>query len=131
VAEDAAGPGFAYTFGLYEEFKHPELIILGLSYEAMHRVINDAGTQIKNGKQFVHGDTAMGLFADYPCSFRHVNPLQYRRTLSWAMWFYGDANFPALQLFWPDKQNHFPWDAAFNESLRKLQPDLSEPPPSA
>lgn len=32
-AEDADGPGFAYSFVLYEEFKHPEIVSFGLPGE--------------------------------------------------------------------------------------------------
>ena len=30
IAEDDEGPGFAYSFGLYERYQHPEIIIFGL-----------------------------------------------------------------------------------------------------
>jgi hypothetical protein len=131
IAEDAAGPGFAYSFGLYEEFSHPEIIIFGLPDETMHRLINDVGNRVRGGAKYSAGDETSDLLKGYTCAFRTVNPLQYRKTLTWALWFYGNANFPALQLFWPDKLNRFPWDPDFREQLRDRQPDLSEPPPSA
>jgi hypothetical protein len=43
IAGDALGPGFAYSFGLYEEFGHPEIIIFGIAEETMHRLIKRCG----------------------------------------------------------------------------------------
>lgn len=48
VAEDASGPGFAYSFGVYKEFGHPEIIIFGLPEETVHRLINDVGKQVQS-----------------------------------------------------------------------------------
>jgi hypothetical protein len=29
------------------------------------------------------------------------------------MWFYEGVDFPALQMFWPDREGRFPWDKGF------------------
>ena len=55
ISEDGEGPGFAYSFGLYEEFQHPEIIIFGLAPEVMHRLIDDVGKQIQNGTRYGDG----------------------------------------------------------------------------
>jgi Domain of unknown function (DUF4262) len=128
IAKDSDRPGFAYSFGLFEEFQHPEIIIFGLDSAIMHRIINNAGNQIQKGIRYSDGDVTKELLEGYDCAFRRVNPLQYRGTCAWAVWFYGNADFPVLQLFWPDKGHRFPWDDKFTESLRQLQPDLREPP---
>lgn len=130
IAEDSEGPGFAYSFGLYEEFQHPEIIIFGLDSAIMHEVINCTGDLVRKGARYGDGDVTGELLEGYNCAFRQVNPLQYRETCNWAVWFYGDSEFPVLQLFWPDKRGRFPWDEEFTESLRDLQPDLSKPPAS-
>lgn len=130
IAEDASGPGFAYSFGLYEEFGHPEIIIFGLPLKTMHLLINDVGEQVRSGAKYSAGDCASDLIKGYTCSFGVVNPLQYRKTCTWTAWFYESYSFPALQLFWPDKQDRFPWEPDFREQLRDRQPDLSQRPPS-
>ena len=131
IAADAEGPGFAYSFGLFEEFQHPEIIIFGLDSDTMHGIVNVAGEQVRKGARYRDGDVSGDLLEGFNCAFRRVNPLQYRETCSWAVWFYGNSEFPVLQLFWPDKRSRFPWDEGFTKSLRNLQPDLSEPPASA
>jgi hypothetical protein len=128
IAGDSDGPGFAYSFGLYQEFQHPEIIVFGLDSAIMHAIINDAGDQIRKGARFREGDVTGELLRGYNCAFRQVNTLQYHDTCSWAVWFYGNSDFPVLQLFWPDKKGRFPWDEDFTDSMRELQPDLSQPP---
>lgn len=131
IAEDEKGPSFAYTFGVCEEFKHPELIIYGLDPRDMHRVLNNAGKLIRAGTSYQDGDVIHDLLEGYPCAVRSVNPSWYPKTCTWTLWFYQQASFPALQLVWPDKNGRFPWDTGFDESLRSKQPHLSQPPPSA
>jgi hypothetical protein len=131
IAEDAEGPGFAYSFGMFEEFKHPELIVFGLHPGPMHRLINIAGESIKSGDRYRDGDVVDGLLEGFPCALRSVSPQRYPETCTWALWFYKHASFPVLQVFWPDKNGRLPWDAGFIESLRDKQPDLSHPPASS
>jgi len=131
IFEDATGPAFAYSFGLYEEFGHPEIIIFGLPLETMHHLINDIGNRVRDGHRYSAGDQTRDLLKGYTCAFGMVNPLQYRKTCTWTIWFYESYRFPALQLFWPDKQNRFPWEPEFDEQLQGRQPDLSQPPSSA
>jgi len=128
IAEDADGPAFAYSFGLYEEFGHPEIIIFGLPEGTMQQLINDVGRRVRSGVRYATGDVSSELIENYTCAFRAVNPLQYRNTFTWTVWFYERESFPALQLFWPDKQGKFPWEAGFKEQLRHRQPDLSRAP---
>jgi hypothetical protein len=131
IADDELGPGFAYSFGLYEEFKHPEIIVFGLPADTMQTLVNDVGSHIRAGTKYRAGDRTNDLIEGHTCIFREVNPLRYAETLTWATWFYGNRSFPALQLFWPDKQERFPWDPEFSEQLRDRQPDLSKLPASS
>ncbi len=128
IAEDAEGPGFAYSFELYEEFGHPEVIIFGLPEATMQQLINDVGQKVQAGALYSTGCLSSELLEGYTCAFGSVDQLQYGQTCTWTVWFYENVSFPALQLFWPDKQGRFPWDAGFSEQLRDRQPDLSQPP---
>ncbi len=131
IAEDERGPGFAYSFGLYERFQHPEIILFGLGGKVMHELINEIGEAVKRGHRYGEGDETSDLLAGgYPCRFKQVNPRWYPETLTWTSWFYRSTDFPALQLFWPDKQNRFPWEKGVTDSFKAAQPDLSQPPVS-
>jgi hypothetical protein len=39
VMEDDKGPAFAFTIGLFHCFKHPEVLMIGLDLDFMHRII--------------------------------------------------------------------------------------------
>ena len=43
-------PSFAYSIGLWEKYKHPEIICFGLSSDLGHTIINDVAEIIKRGK---------------------------------------------------------------------------------
>ena len=132
IPDPKTGPGFAYSFGLFEEFGQPAIIVFGLAVENMHRLINEIGQRMRGGAKYSAETQVSGLLHDgFICAFKKVDPLHYRTTCNWSLWFYGGSRFPVLQLFWPDKQNLLPWNPGFDEQLRRLQPDLSQPPPSA
>ena len=98
VGASESAPSFAYSLGLYENFKHPEIIIFGLDFEIMHQIINDAGKHIREGQKYADGERYGDLLRNYACEFRRVNPSRYRGFLNYTLWYYGDAQFPALQL---------------------------------
>jgi hypothetical protein len=131
VMEGEGSPAFAYSFGLFEEFGHPEIIVFGLDLALMHRLINDIGDRARNGNLYTDGTITDDLLNGFPCAFRRVNPLRYKETCCWAAWFYANAEFPVLQLIWPDKSGRFPWETECNHSVRDWQPDLSAAPISS
>lgn len=51
VMADASGPAFAYSIGLFETFKHPEVLLFGFEPDLMHCIINNVGSEIRNGKR--------------------------------------------------------------------------------
>jgi Domain of unknown function (DUF4262) len=117
-------PAFAYSIGLYENFKHPEIILFGLDLRAMHQVINDVGKRIREGERFSEAHRYDDLFEGYECEFRKVNSNHYDGLLNYAIWYYKDEPFPALQLIWPDSAGVFPWEEGYDERFRKEQPSL-------
>lgn len=124
VISVAAEPTFSYSIGLYQHFQHPEIIVFGLSYDTGHRVINDAGKRIKEGFKYNAQCRYDDLLQDYECEFRSVDPSRYDGHLNYAMWYYQNSDFPAIQLIWPDKQHRFPWEPDFAEEFRDDQPML-------
>jgi len=121
VGAGESTPPFAYSVGLYEHFKHPEIIILGLDLDTMHHLINDAGKQIRLGHHYESGHKYSDLLAHYECEFRSVAPGRYDRFLNYALWYYGGLHFPALQLVWPDRHGRFPWEQHFDKRFREDQ----------
>jgi hypothetical protein len=124
VGAGDAEPAFAYSLGLYERFRHPELILFGLDLDIMHQLINDAGEQIRKGHQYEDGQLYNDLLNDYPCAFRLVSREKYGSHLTYTQWFYNGSDFPALQMVWPDRNSCFPWESTFDERCRQDQPAL-------
>jgi hypothetical protein len=124
IPEDDVGPPFAYSVGLYRTFGNPEVIVLGLDLDLMHRMINMIGEEVRRGRRFADGGAASGILEGYDVRFHAVARRHYPEHFGYTHWFYKGDNFPALQCLWPDKQGRFPTDGDFAEPLRARQPLL-------
>ena len=123
ILGDESGPEYCFSVGLYYTFGHPEILVMGLPQQVAHELINLAATHIAGGKVFRPGDRSSGLLEGFTCSFVPISVARYPEYLGYGVWFYRNLKqpFPALQLVWPDKQGHFPWDSGYNEKFCKLQ----------
>jgi hypothetical protein len=54
----------------------------------------------------------------YKCGFQPVNRQHYRDYVGLRCGFYEDDPFPLVQCFWPDKEQHLPWDDGCNEYVK-------------
>ncbi len=126
VEEDEEGPAFAYSIGLYYNFKHPEVIVFGLPVRVMHLIINAVGEEVRSGKRFEHWDESDDVLDGYQVAFRTVEPRHYREFLGFARWFYRGDDFPVLQCVWPDSQHRYPWHPECKATLSHRQPLLSD-----
>jgi hypothetical protein len=124
VLPEQTQPGWSYSIGLFKTFRHPEVVVFGLPLDTMHQIINMVGGAVKSGRQFADGVVADDLLKQYACTLRAVQTIWHPQLLGFATWFYGSGDFPALQLFWPDKECLFPWQQGFNVALRGSQPLL-------
>ncbi|WP_019010945.1 DUF4262 domain-containing protein [Deinococcus aquatilis] len=125
VPDDEAGPGFAFTVGLSLNYQHPEVILIGLDLELMHRVLNAIGEDVKAGQQhYESGLRFSNLLEGYDCAFVSVATAQHREYLGTLVWFYSNQPFSAVQCVWPDKLGQYPWDSAAHPQFRSRQPIL-------
>ena len=108
VLDTANTPGFAYSIGLYHNFKHPEIIVFGLKPELMHSIINSIGEDVRQGQTFEDGREFSELIADYDCMIKTIDRVWYIPFLGYASWFYKSDDFPVLQCIWPDKKARYP-----------------------
>ena len=121
VMEDSQGPAFAYSVGLYQTFKHPEIIVVGLPPDWMHQIANNAGFAIRGGARFEDGVRSGEILEKSEVTFREVLRAHYHDYLGIALWFYKKHHFPTLQCLWPDRDGRFPWDEGYSDSLKGLQ----------
>jgi hypothetical protein len=124
IEADNYMPGFVYSIGLFERFNHPEIICFGLDINVMAGIINEACDQIKERTSFISKVKYPDFLQDYDIQFIDVDESYYNNYLGYGGWYYGNFDFPAMQLVWPDKHHNFPWHDDFNEHWKFKQPLL-------
>ncbi len=117
-------PSFAYTIGLWKNYKHPEIIAFGLSVKTLHSVLNIAGENIKNGKSYLVNTVYSDFFDEGSSQLISVDARSIQDYFGYAIWFNNGPGFPALQLVWPDRNNKLPWQNGFDEAFIDRQPLL-------
>jgi Domain of unknown function (DUF4262) len=128
-------PSFAYSVGLWETLKTPELITFGLPLKLMHSMLWSAFRQIKSGQTSVaDGVRWSNLIDGHDCISRPVHRSQIQREFfNSAMWYRrhraGErCKINAYQLFWPGKSNGlFPWERGCADIVSESQPQLYLP----
>jgi hypothetical protein len=128
VAADGSDPNFAYSIGMERTLGHPEIIIVGLPLDIAHRLINDVGEAVKNGKRYSAGAVSDEFLEGFDVTFRHVPEYQYRAYLGWGSRVYGGHGFRVLQMIYPDKQRRWPWQDGVSPGFRADQPVLADEP---
>jgi len=113
--DDMVSPGFLYTVGLWETYQHPELLLYAPQWDPspMAGNITSIVGRIAGGESFVAGSRYPGPFRSFSGAFRRVDPAHYGEHFGVAGAYYQSFDFPALQLFWPDRNDKFPWEAGF------------------
>jgi hypothetical protein len=124
VLPDARAPGWSYSVGLWRNYRHPELVVFGLSRDVSHDLLNHAGDEIRAGRPFVVDEKSAELLERVPCIFKPVAPLWHHPLFGWNNWFYRDEEYAVLQCIWPDHDQNWPWDEAFRPDWRWAQPLL-------
>jgi hypothetical protein len=114
MVDDEDKPEFSYTIGLYQTYKHPEIIIFGLE-KIRKNVISHLGKDVQSGKVYLADELYDDILQDHKCTFRVVLREKFPEYFGWAMWYYDYHDFPAVQCVWPDKQQHFPWEPEFDQ----------------
>jgi hypothetical protein len=121
VFGDAKTPSFAYSVGLWRRNQHPEIVLVGLSPQDMHGVLNDVANVVRAGEPLVPGQRYSQFFEGFDTIFRPVKPRHREQRLKAANWFNAPAEYPALQMVWPDPSGVFPWEAGYDVAMRRIQ----------
>src|SRR5690348_3985724 len=109
VREDDEGPGFAYSVGLEISFQHPEILMIGLDVDLMHRILNDVGAFVARGTPIACGRRYDDFLEGYDCIFREVPRESLEQYVGRALAIEGEPR--VLQLIYPDAAGLFPWEA--------------------
>src|ERR1700691_6115931 len=119
--------GFAYTVGLYDTMKFPELIVVGLKSEVAHSALQYTIEEMQKGGDLT-GKRLRNIVGEIEVEFRPVSQDWFRHVMCRAGWYYGHGKspIPALQIIYPDLEGRFQWDEGFQEYFHQplLQPDV-------
>ncbi len=119
------GPPFAYTIGLWETYKHPELIMFASKTEVLGVILNGIRDEIAHGKTYLANEKYLGLIEGFEVLMLPVQKENYQDYWGYAGWYYGYTwDFPVLQVLFPDKSNRWPWDEQFDPAWKYIQPLL-------
>jgi hypothetical protein len=129
---------FIYTVGFFLNLKHPEFFIKGLLSERTGMMMNDLFSYVEQGHRIKDGDTLRYDFGEGEKKLvaRPFPQHRYRDYLGWGCWFHrsllwkqspvGEHKFPVLQLFWPDRNGLYPWDAGCDPKTSEIQTPVQE-----
>jgi hypothetical protein len=123
VYDDENVPGWTYSIGLWHTFRVPELCMFGVPQRVMADVINILGAQIRAGRPVRQDERRSGVIANYDLTFRPVHNSWYFAFFGTAIDFYQQPPLPMAQVFWPDPEGRFPWEADLPD-WRETQPAL-------
>ncbi|MFA6152221.1 MAG: DUF4262 domain-containing protein [Chitinophagaceae bacterium] len=117
-------PSYAYTIGLWKNYRHPEIIVFGLPVGMLHTVLNEAGAMIKSSQKLESGKLYNDFFENGNTCFIPVDERNFRDYINYATELNGALAFPAFELIWTDKNLKFPWEDNFDTELKFKQPLL-------
>lgn len=103
---------FAYTTG-FTELGHPELIVMHLTPEQFMPTFHDVYTRVKEGNPIPLDEHLDYLIHGLDVVFRPAGPPAFKVSTVTSR-YYGDRPYSIIQLFFPDVQNHFPWEEEYN-----------------
>lgn len=126
--DDEDEAGFLFTIGLWKTCGHPEILLFARSADptTLTEPLDDLARRIQAGERFEAESVHPGVFGPYAGAFRTIAPVWYPYFLGTAMGVYEGGEFPALQMFWPDREGVFPWESGFDAGLTSFQPLLFE-----
>jgi hypothetical protein len=122
IEQDNEEPAFVYSVGLYQTFKHSEILVVGLSVDVMFGMVNWLGEAVRRGKRFEDLDESGDVLDGHDVAFRSVEQRHYKEYVGCALWFYRGSDFPLLQCVWPDNCHRYPWHTDFPAALKWRQP---------
>jgi hypothetical protein len=124
---------FAYTIGLPVTFGWPELICFGLALDVMMELLNNAVVELKRRPVLPSSGLVLTeVLENCPARLGDFSPSCFGEHLGWALWFahlrgLKPEQFGCLQLLWPDKGGHFPFEANCDPEVCKLQTPIARP----
>lgn len=123
-------PPFLYSVGLMPTYEHPEFIVFGLDSANAHALFSGLVQSLRAGGTFSEpGVQTVSIGGnDHRVGFRVVHSTQHPLYLGFAMGYCRYAGclgeLQAMQVFWPDGAEKFPFEVGCDLDVFRLQPRL-------
>lgn len=120
---------FSCSIGFGERHGAPEVVVFGLPPDKAHALLSRCAALLAAGQALQSGlDDSRVLDNGYPVRFRPLRPDRYDEYFGTARRYYGERDFQALVLFWPDRKQRLPWQPGYDapaqhEALAAALPD--------
>lgn len=122
ASEDGQTPAYSHTVGLWHTFERPEVIVFGLAEDTAEDLLDVLVDEVSDGAALAPGQRLEGLLHGYPARLLDVPSASRGGLVALADWAYEGADYPLVQLVYPDKQGRWSWDPEAREGFRKHQP---------
>jgi hypothetical protein len=122
-------PPFAYTVGLTERYKKPELIVFGFAHDDSLTLLSTlVRIYLRPGLSVPIGEPITRVLAHAPVIVKSVVPLRAHgyAQLAIARCTQRAIPFQIEQVVIPDAAGRFPWDHGFDKRWERVQPRLFE-----
>lgn len=128
VYRQEGGASFLYTAGLWKTYRHPELVLFSPAPDPSGMVgpLRGLVERVQKGEAFEAGKSYDAVFGTHRGAVRQVRPVWMVPHLGITAGAYSSFDFPAVQVFWPDKGGKFPWEPDSDPDYSYLQPLLYE-----
>lgn len=129
VAINDADPPFLYSVGWTRTFDHPEAIIFGLEANTAHGILAAMVAKFRQGMRYDAAGKYDNVLDDVPLGVRIVDESQHELYLGYAMGYCREIrrDLEAIQVFWPDKNDRFPFEPNCELDVYHCQPRLDIP----
>ncbi|WP_431243395.1 DUF4262 domain-containing protein [Flavobacterium sp. P21] len=123
IMEEKDFTPFAYSTGIFENFKIPELFISGLGPNLSGELIKNYVERYKFEK--IPLNTKIYDLTDrFPIYFIKINKIDLKDYILTSIKFYKDRDYEYLQLVFPDLEGNFPNEANYDYD-QKIIGDLN------
>lgn len=119
ILEEESFTPFAYSTGIFENFKIPELFISGLGPNLSGELIKNYVDKYKFEKIYLN-IKINDLTDRFPICFIKVNNDFLKDYVLTSIKFYENRNYEYLQLIFPDLNGNFPNEANYNYDQKIL-----------
>jgi hypothetical protein len=136
VGDYGKPPCWNYSVGFWESAQAPEIIVFDLPSDAVTGLFAEVHRQLLAGDLVIEDGAPWPMPGAPTPTWRRVHPTRLgEEWFTLAQWYKwkrsGDPELSAFQLVLADDAGRYPWDSDYVEALRRFQPELYLPAPTA